>query len=475
MFLGLDIGTQGARVVVCDESGKIICSFEQGFHILNTADRPGYIEQHPEEWWNAACMVIRKAVKVSGARNIRCMSLDATSGTILPLDKCNRPLTNGIMYNDSRSVGQVGDILALAGTHQKEHGYVFNSSYALPKILWIRDNLKHVWENTARFAHQADYITGKLTGNYEISDYSNSLKTGCDLIRGKWPDFIEALGISPSLLPRLTTTGYRVGNISPEAAVDTGLLAGTALYAGATDGFASSLAAGLAVPGDWSSVIGTTLVIKGITSELRKDGQGRIYSHRHPQGWWMPGGASNTGGRALNDMFGEDNFEAYNKKVNELTPTGLLYYPLTVKGERFPFVAPDAESFYIGSADEPARYAGVMEGIGYIERLAYELLESLGCETGDTLLASGGACKSAGWLQIRANILGKCVKVPQVTGAAMGSAIIAAADHFGGLSKAVKNLVSMRSAVEPEMPKHERYNELYQEFKRICTEKGWIK
>ena len=83
-----------------------------------------------------------------------------------------------------------------------------------------------------------------------------------------------------------------------------GLPASIQVTVGITDGCASQIASGAVKPGDWNTTIGTTMVIKGVTKKQIVDEEGRIYSHRHPAGYWMPGGASNTGADWVTNEFG---------------------------------------------------------------------------------------------------------------------------------------------------------------------------
>ncbi len=474
-ILGIDIGTQGVRGIVTDERGSICAEASASFARVSTTDVPDHKEQNPQDWAQAVTAVIAQCAKDTPG-NIDAVSLDATSGTVLAIDADNKPITAGIMYNDARAKAQAKRVHEAAGEHERAHGYVFNASYALPKILWVKENMPEIYERAHKFIHQSDYIYGMLTGNYNVSDYSNALKTGYDLINERWPDFISGLGIDVALLPEVIAPTGRIGNVSAEAAAKTGLSADTVLFAGATDGYASSLAAGLCVPGEWATVIGTTMVLKGITKKLVLDEAGRIYSHKHPQGWWLPGGASNVGGLCLNEMFGKQNFDEYNKTVASYTPTGDIAYPLTIDGERFPFVNPAARGFYAGdTTDEKKRYAAVMEGVGYTERLSYELLQKLGCEVGGYILTSGGACKSAEWLQIRADILQRALRVPASTDAAMGSAMMAAAGAQSiPLSEAVSAMVKIDKEVLPDTSKKARYEELYARFKQELSERGYL-
>ena len=153
-------------------------------------------------------------------------------------------------------------------------------------------------------AHAADYIVGKLTGVYDVSDQSNVLKTGFDLIDFAWPPFIESeLGIDTRRLPRVVRTGEAIARVSKECAAETGLDERMSIVAGMTDGCADQIASGARAIGDWNTVLGSTLIFKGMTRDLLVDVQGRVYCHRHPMGYWMPGGASNVGARALDVRF----------------------------------------------------------------------------------------------------------------------------------------------------------------------------
>ena len=462
VFIGLDIGTQGVRCIAATASGEVLAGESQAFSSLDLADSPERKEQRPEDWWAATCAVLQKVTSQVDAE-VAALSLDGTSGSVVPVDDENRPIGNALMYNDARSAGQARRLSPVASAHQARHGYRFNASYALPKIMWC---LEH-GVPAHRFLNQADYIVGRLTGEYGVTDYSNALKMGYDLIEERWPDFLGQCGVEQSMLPEVVPCGASVGRVTAVASRETGLHTGITVCAGATDGYASSLAAGLARPGQWASVLGTTLVLKGITASLVLDPQGRIYSHKHPGGWWMPGGASNIGGRCLNEQFGRENFEWLNQTVDALTPTGCLHYPLTMRGERFPFVNPNAEAFFIGhTEDVRVQYAAAMEGVGYVERLCYDMLAGLGCEVGSNIFTAGGACRSAQWLRVRASILGKTLKAPANIDAAMGSAMLAAsAAHFSNLSEAVEAMCRIVKIVDPDARKTEKYSGLYAQFR----------
>lgn len=471
LYMGIDVGTQGVRCVVSDTEGQPLAAHSVPFRTLNIAEHEGWYEQSPGDWQAAAEEAIRACVcrlKEEGrpVSEIRALSVDGTSGTILALDGAHRPLTNGIMYNDPRAKTQAAEVHAAMTAHEKKLGFRFGASFSLPRILWLKQCMPGVYEQAALFAHQADYINGLLCGEYAVSDYSNALKTGYDLVDGRWPEEIaSALGIDLGKLPRIVRPGEVIAPVTKDAAQRLGLSESTLVTGGSTDGYASALAAGAVQTGSWASVIGTTFVLKGVTEDLVIDPNGSSYSHRLPSGEWLLGGAGNIGGRTLNACAGGRDFDALNAESAGLIPTGVRCYPLPGRGERFPFVKPDCEPFYIGDVFGGKLYPAVMEGVGYAEKLALDRMAALGCAVGEDICTTGGACRSSLWLRIRASILNRRLKVPAVVDAAMGSALLAASGELGGLGAAAARMVRYATIAEPDPALVAPYADIYARFR----------
>ena len=467
LFMGIDVGTQGVRCVVSDECGRIAAAHSVPFETLNIARQEGWYEQSPAHWQAAAEQAITACTAtLPNAGEIQTISIDGTSGTIVPLDAAMQPLCNGIMYNDPRTKDQAGRIHAAMGHIEKKLGYKFGASFSLPRILWVHDERPEIYEKTRVFAHQADYIAGLLCGEFAVSDYSNALKTGYDLIAGKWPrEYETALGLDLSKFPKIVGPGMPIAHVTAEAAARLGLPKTAVVTGGSTDGYASALAAGAVGAGKWASIIGTTFVLKGVTDRLIIDPNGSSYSHMLPSGEWMLGGAANLGGRVLNFARGEKSFDEMNAAAEALIPTGVRCYPLTGRGERFPFVLGDCEAFYVGDVTGGKLYPAIMEGVGFAEKLAFDHMQALGCPVGDTIYTTGGACRSPLWLKIRASILGRTLMVPEVVDAAMGSALLAASSAFGGLDRAAAQMIRYSTTMDPDPVLVERYGEIYPRFR----------
>lgn len=478
VVIGIDLGTQGARVFAVQPDGRVTASANETLRTVSDTLPEGWCEQEPDAWWQSACACLRKVLATlpAGTR-IAGVSVVSTSGTVVPVDALGKPLSRAVLYNDRRSEAQAAIVQQAGAELQKKFGYQFGSSFGLPKILWFQQVRPDVFNQARWFLHAADFLSGKLTGKWGVSDSSNALKTGYDLLDLCWPAWIEGeLGIPLEQLPRVVLPGQPIGQVCLRAAEETGLPTGTPVYAGATDGTAAQFASGAMQPGDWNSTLGTTLVLKGISRTLRPDPLGRIYSHLHPEGWWMPGGASNTGTEWIQQEFLGREIEWLDRQAEPLVPTALVRYPLVKKGERFPFVHAGASGFTAGTPRSPAeRYAAGIEGMGLVERLAYDTLQSIGLGVGEQVYITGGGTRSAFWSRIRASVLGKTLHQPEVAETAFGAAILAAAGAwYGSVSQAAQHMVKMRRVITPDPALHAAYQETYALFLSELGQRGYL-
>lgn len=473
-FFGLDVGTQGARAVLVDQLGNIVGSESVKFDLRGNFRE----EQSPAIWWRDCEAIITHILarlpQDVDRKAIRAISVTSTSGTVIPLDRNNLPLHDAIMYSDDRSVKQ-GERCMQAAKNFVQHGYTgFNSSSGISKMLWYVEHYPEKVKDIALWIHASDYIVGRLSGQYHITDYTNVLKSGYDLNALEWPAYIfDVLGMKPEWLQQVVPSGTVIGTLNEDLA-RAWQLPRIDVVVGMTDGCATQMASGAVNPGEWNTTIGTTLVIKGVTRSQVVDPLGRLYSHRHPEGFWMPGGASNTGADWISLDFPTD-FEKLNEEVATLIPTGLLAWPLKHKGERYPIMAPQARGFEPGSVSRERLFAANLEGVAFIERLAYEIIEELSGEQVTAVFTAGGGSNSKVWLRIRSAVLQVPIfKCKEATGA-LGAAIMAASySYYGSLEEAASKMTQKEMQVFPDMDLAASYEGQYQQFKTKLKQLGYI-
>lgn len=478
LFLGIDAGTGGMRALAVSETGAVAAASSAGFAPGILAPQPGCHEQPPQAWWQAACQVTRDVVEQLGdrVRNLAAMAVDGTSGTLVALDGAGIPLRPALMYNDPRAEVASAALNAAAGDFCAKLGYQFNASFALTKIAWLRSAEPATFERTARFVHQADYLVEQLTGQAAVTDSSNALKTGYDLIEEGWPDWIDRhLGIA-NRLPKVVAPGDCIGSVSGSAAQASGLPKGLPVKAGASDGTAAFLASGARRRGDFNTTIGTTLVFKGISSHLCRHPKGLIYCHKLPGGWWLPGAASNTGAEWISKWFAGSDVAALDAAAAGRLPVAPLAYPLARTGERFPFLAATAQGFVRPEPDDPAeRYAACLQGVALLERLGYEVLDATAGTSAGQVFSTGGGSRSNVWMQCRADATRRLIHRPACGESAFGAAVLAAADGFpGGVGEAVERMVRIERSFEPDASRATRYDERFAAFCQELQSRGYL-
>ncbi len=468
--LGIDVGTQSVRVLAAREDGSIAAFATQPLESTRSGTRH---EQTADLWWRAVVLCCRSVMAELGdAVEITGLAVAATSGTILLIDEQQRALTPGLMYDDGRAQAEAALVNAVGSSLWSELSYRMQPSWALPKLLWLA---RHGFASPGtRLAHQNDFINARLAGRPLAADSSNSLKTGYDLLHNRWPvEILEQLGLDLTLFPEVTAPGRHLGEVGAEAATETGLPQRTPIFSGMTDSCAAQIASGATSPGSWHSVVGTTLVLKGVTAHLLHDPLGVIYSHRAADAMWLPGGASSTGAGAITKEFAGMDLQALNHEALRAGPTSLVVYPLVGQGERYPFSAPEAHGFTLGEAASSLdRFTAVLQGIAFIERLAFDALEGIGAEMNGRLTVSGGATRSQALNQIRADVLGRELGVPRVTEGAFGMAMLVAAEA-SSIAEVTARMVHIEQVITP---KHTfaTYAEPYERLVRALTAKGWL-
>jgi D-ribulokinase len=477
LVVGIDLATADVRAMAADSSG--------GVHAFATrplpqpqSPQPGWSEQDAAAWWPAVAATLTELTDRlgEGSRRVVAVSVSATSATVVALDAAGRTLGPAITYADQRAVAAAAAAQAAAPQTWAGLGLTIGPSFGLPKWAWMLREPVPGPQPPARLGHASDAVVAGLTGTLPPTDTSHALKSGYDPLHRRWvSQAMDALDIPARLLPEVRLPGEPAGRLSPEASRATGLPSGCEIRLGMTDSCAAQLAAGAAEPGQFVSVLGSTLVLKGASEALLVDPEGAVYSHLHPGGWWLPGGASSTGAKALGVCFPGADLEELDRRAAERGPAHCVIYPLLGRGERFPFSASAARGFTL---DEPAdgidRYRALLEGVAFVERLGYERLWELGARPAGPIICAGGGSSSTIWNTIRATVLGREIQARPQASTALGACILAAVGTLHPDLKTAARRMSVSGApIAPDEAQLSAMGESYRRFKNEVAERGW--
>ncbi|MEU8134170.1 FGGY-family carbohydrate kinase [Streptodolium elevatio] len=489
--MGVDLGTQGVRALAVTADGRVLGRGSAGL----TGHREGNRHQQlPADWWSAVGTAVRRTLAADGTLSVRVrgLSVCSTSGTVLLTSPDGAPVGPALMYDDGRAEAEAGDAQEAGAALWDELGLRIQPSWALAKLVWLARHADQ-WSggprsgiDGSRVCHQADYVVGRLAGHPVATDSSHALKTGYDLHRAAWPTHVhDRLGLDGLRFPDVVPPGTVLGTVCRDAAAHTGLTEGTPIVAGMTDGCAAQLGSGAWGVGQWNSVLGTTLVLKGVTATPLRDPAGVLYNHRSPDGHWLPGGASSVGAGALTKAFPGADLARLDRLAVTREPARAIAYPLVAAGERFPFLAPDAEAFMLGSApeDDADRHAALLQGVALVERLCLAYIRLLGAPVDAAVTFTGGATRSPYWNQLRADILGRPAIVPEQTDPALGMAVLAAhgiararaADGVAvPLASTSRGMVRTGAVLDPRPDVTRRFAEPFAALVGELERRGWL-
>jgi D-ribulokinase len=148
LYVGLDLGTSGARAVTIDAAGAVVASASRAMPPPLEAEAGGRL-QDPAVWREAAFGALAEVARQGGSA-VRALAVDGTSGTLLLCDEAGRPLGPARMYNDASGAPLAARIGALAPPESGAHG----ATSPPARLLVMQD--EHA---TARHAlHQADWL-----------------------------------------------------------------------------------------------------------------------------------------------------------------------------------------------------------------------------------------------------------------------------------------------------------------------------
>ena len=476
-FLGIDLGTSSVKIIIMDQSGDIVDSTSKNYNVSYPKD--GWAEQNPEDWWESTKQGIKELLCKGNikAENINGISFSGQMHGLVLLDKNEKILMPAILWCDQRTQKQCEYLNNKFGQDKlsKYTGNKALTGFTLPKVLWVKENKPEIYKKIAHMMLPKDFISFKLTGNYstDVSDASGTLMF--DVENRKWSkEIIDIFEVDKGVLPKVYESWKGVGNISSQAAKETGLSTNTLVMAGAGDQAAGAVGSGTVETGILSVALGTSGVVFACNEKFSVDKENRLHSFCHSNGKWHQMGVMLSAASCLKWWVENVNIDikedAFNKLLYEAenAPVGsnkLLFLPYLM-GERTPHNDPNARGSFIGLNITHKRgdmTRAILEGVCFGLRDSLEILRSLNVEVKEVRV-SGGGSKSKLWRQILADIFNLNVLVTNSKeGPAYGASILAAVGCglYESVDEACKKLIKITDVVEPIKENVEKYNKLY--------------
>ena len=486
-LIGIDVGTMGTKSAIFDTEGNLIAlAFEESKLYY---PRPSWVEQDMDEIYWSVAHTVKECLEKSGVNpaDVAAISLDGQMAGISTVDAEWGAPTVYDSWLDTRCGPCIGQMKAHQDLIIQKTGGPPTYSHG-PKILWWKNERPEVFANICKFVMPAGYVAGRmagLKGDEAFIDYTY-IHFSCfsDTARAAWdPELCELFEAPMEKLPRIVEPWEIIGQVTPEAARDCGLLSGTPIAAGCGDQAAGMLGAAMVEPGLVFDVAGTASVFAICVDRFVPDLEhGTLFTGRlvSPDLWYafgyINGGGLNL--RWFRDELAKEEKAAAEREGKNIyalldeaaasVPAGsdsLVFLPHL--GGRVCPSDPDIRGLWLGFTWKHRKahfYRALLEGVAYEYAYYLGIEKSLfpDLEFKETRVIGGGSTSDV-WNQIKADVLNLAyVQLNREEYAVLGSAILAghAVGVFDGLKATARRFVRPTSCIEPRPAYHAFYQPL---------------
>jgi xylulokinase len=465
-LLGIDIGTSSTKGVLATERGRVLATVTRPHK--TAMPRPGWAEHDADTVWWADVREVARALLTSADGQVSGVCVSGIGPCLLVADADGRPLRPAILYGiDTRATTEIAELTGRLGADAilSRCGSPLTSQAVGPKLLWLSRHEPAIWSASRRMFMASSYAVWRLTGEYVLDHHSASQ---CDpmyaLAAGRWAQDWATELAGPIELPPLRWPGQVAGHVTPRAAAETGIPAGTPVATGTIDAWSEAVSAGVRDPGEYMVMFGTTMFF--IATSERPLANRRLWSTAgaFPATWTLAGGMAASGALVAwgSDLTGV----GYRRLMAEAAAVppgadGLLVLPYFA-GERTPIFDAQARGTIFGLTLRHGRahlFRAFLEATAFGARHNLEAIADAGARL-EHGVAVGGGTASQVWPQIVADVTGRELYVPAVTvGAAYGDAFLAGVAV--GQADPGARWARTKTVITPDPAAADRYAGLY--------------
>jgi xylulokinase len=496
-LLGIDYGTGGAKAALIDSQGAVLGFGFEEYPFIH--EHPGWSEHDPVLYWDIACRIIGKCVSEAGVnpREIRGIAASSALPSMVMVDRDANPINRAYNLMDRRALDEVQWLKDAIGADRLYDlsGYRLEDHPNIVNLLWEKNHRPESYKKIWKALTIDGFITLKLTGKAVVHNSGAAFYgVAFDLRNGRFDEGImQEIGLDIEKLPEIHQSEEIVGEVTSEAAEQTGLAAGIPVAAGQVDCNASWIGAGAVEPGDIQSNLGSV----GNFGVVHKDVNfifsdiGRVLMNFpytiDSRNTYVIVPTTITGGqtlRYLRDTISQAEVAAGNEidvsaydlltlKADKVPAgsDGLITLPFLM-GERTPIWDAYARGVIFGLSLNHTKghmVRSMMEGVAYAMYDSFRLVQQAGLKINFPMILNEGGAVSRTWRQIITDVFNvPTAMVKRRTGAPFGDAILAgvAAGVFKDFSIS-KEWAEYVEPLEPDPEKHEKYQQYFRLYKKI--------
>ncbi len=415
MYLGIDLGTSGVKIVLVDDAQELVGSAESPLDVGRP--HPLWSEQDPEAWWVATCKAVGQLKRdhASALAVVKGIGLSGQMHGATLLGGDDGVLRPAILWNDGRSGAECGELERKQPNSRRITGNLAMPGFTAPKLMWVAKHEPDIFARIAKVLLPKDYLRLRMSGEY-ASDMSDSAGTlWLDVAARDWSDaMLDATDLTRNHMPDLVEGNAQAGRLRAAVADEWGVPVGIPIAGGAGDNAAAAAGVGTVVPGRGFLSLGTSGVLFVSNAAFSPNPEQAVHAFCHClPGTWHQMSVILSAAACLSwvtALTGAADEGALLAEVDaaEVRPNELIFLPY-LSGERTPHNNPKAMGVFFGLSHDVdrARLAqAVLEGVAFAFVDAQDALLAAGAEIGAVSVVGGGA-RSRLWGRILASALGR--------------------------------------------------------------------
>lgn len=481
VIIGADIGTSNIKVIAFKNKNEAGLSEVASCAVIQPS--PGRSEQNSELVLRSVNRLLKKVISQLNGETISGICFSAAMHSIIAVDRHNKPLTNAILWSDTRSWKQAKHLQETGVAEQlyQQTGVPVHPALPLCKIMWMKENAPDIFGKAHKFISLKEYLFFQWFGKY-IIDHSIAGATGMQDIHGlQWSTTaLEQAGIREDQLSQIVPVTHIERELTPLYSKYFGS-GNIPFIIGSSDGCLANMGSGVFGADKAALTIGTSGAVRATVPTATLNGSPTLFCYPLLKDIFIKGGAVNNGGNTLSwfaESFPGDKSQPgsnYASLVEEAHTVdagsdGLIFLPY-LHGERAPLWDAAARGVFFGihNLHRRSHFArAVLEGISYA---LYDVFCELSKHHNDikTICASGGFVQSSLWVQMIADIFNKEVVVSdQADASAMGAAMLGW--YATGAAKSIRAFhppTAAGKAFSPDRKKHEIYIRHFAVFRSL--------
>lgn len=411
MYLGVDLGTSGVKVIITNLEGQIVDA--QSTELAVSRPKSLWSEQNPTDWWQAFCKVMDDLSNREYLSQVKAIGLSGQMHGATLIDKNAEVIRPAILWNDGRSAAECAELEQTVINSRDITGNIMMPGFTAPKLLWVKHHEADNFTRIDKVLLPKDYLRYLLTGDFatDMSDAAGTLWLNTQ--KREWDTkLLEACGLNLTHMPKLFEGNQITGTLQADLASRWGL-SEVPVVAGAGDNAAGAIGVGLVEPGQGMISLGTSGVYFVVTDSFSQQAELAVHSFCHalPQRWHLMSVLLSAAScldwfakQVLEEDIGRLLTQLESHPVNQKTAPYFLPY---LSGERTPHNDPHAKGAFIGLTHNTSKLDmlhAVLEGVCFAFADGVDALHQSGTQATEITIIGGGA-QSAYWRQLMADVL----------------------------------------------------------------------